>query len=129
MKVRIDASDYAVRNSDGSTFALTSSCRATRATPQQLAFHLMHSNDAKRIGPGEALEHQGLAGFGQTLEHVEGGSWVRIRTVTLRGAHCTYDWLLLAPDPERLEALRPAFDAWWQSFVPAARERAREDSR
>lgn len=125
-RVRIDESDFALRHADGSAFALASSCRPTRASAAQLAFHLLHANQAKRIGAGESLEHRGLPGFAQTLERVEGDRWIRIRTVTLRGAQCSYDWFLIAPDEVRLEALRPAFEAWWQSFEPPARERAPE---
>jgi hypothetical protein len=123
-RVRIEESDFAVRHRDGSAFALASSCRPTRATAAQLAFHVLHATRSKRIGAGEEIEHRGLPGFVQTLERVEDGAWLRIRTVTLRGAECSYDWFLLAPDEARLEALRPAFDAWWQSFEPAPRERA-----
>lgn len=122
-RVRIDETDLALRHRDGSTFALVSSCRPTRATPAQLAFHVRHASGGKRIGEGTDFEHRGLPGHAQTLERVDGAVWLRIRTVTLRGAECSYDWFLLAPDPARFDALRPAFDAWWQSFEPAARER------
>ncbi len=122
-RVRIEESDFAMRHPDGSALALASSCRPTRATAAQLAFHVLHATGSKRIGSGEPLEHRGLAGFAQDLEHVEGERWLRLRTVTLRGAECSYDWFLLAADAARFDALRPAFDAWWQSFEPAARER------
>lgn len=122
-RVRIAETDLALRHRDGSTFALASSCRPTRATPAQLAFHVRHAIQGKRIGEGTDFQHRGLAGHAQTLEDVEGEAWIRIRTVTLRGAVCSYDWFLLAPDPGRFDALRPAFDAWWQSFEPADRER------
>ena len=121
-RVRIEESDFAVRHPDGSALALASSCRPTRATAEQLAFHVRHATGSKRIGAGEAFAHRGLSGFAQDLERVEGGRWLRLRTVTLRGAECSYDWFLIAPDAARLAALRPAFDAWWQSFEPAARE-------
>ncbi len=124
--VRFEESDFAARHTDGSAFALASSCRATKASPRQLAFQLMRASRAKPVGPGEELEHAGLAGFAQDLERVEGAAWIRIRTLTLRGARCTYDWILLAPDAERIASLRPAFDAWWQSFVPAPVERAEQ---
>jgi len=128
-QVDIEESDFAVRDLDGSSFALASSCRATKATPRQLAEQLRRASRAKPVGQGETLEHAGLAGFAQELERVEGGAWVRIRTVTLRGARCTYDWILLAPDAQRLATLRPVFDAWWQSFVPGPDESAPEVSR
>ncbi len=121
--VQFEESDFAVRHTDGSSFALASNCRATKASPRQLASQMMRASRAKPVGPGEELEQAGLPGFAQDLERVEGGAWIRIRTLTLRGARCTYDWILLAPDAERLAALRPAFDAWWQSFVPAPVER------
>ncbi len=121
--VEFQESDFAVRHTDGSSFALASNCRATKASPRQLASQMMRASRAKPVGPGEEFEQAGLPGFAQDLERVEGGAWIRIRTLTLRGARCTYDWILLAPDAERLAALRPAFDAWWQSFVPAPVER------
>ena len=121
-RIRIAETDLALRHRDGSISALASSCRPTRATPAQLAFHVRHAIGGERIGEGTDFEHRGLAGHAQTLERVEDEDWIRIRTVTLRGAECSYDWFLLAPDPARFDALRPAFDAWWQSFEPAARE-------
>ena len=127
--VQFEESDFAVRQTDGSSFALASNCRATKASPRQLAFQMMRASRAKPVGPGEELEQAGLPGFAQDLERVEGSAWIRIRTLTLRGARCTYDWILLAPDAERLAALRPAFDAWWQSFVPAPVEREQAASR
>jgi len=110
---------------DGSAFALVSTCRRTRASPRQLAFGLMRSSGGRRIGEGEALEHAGLPGFLQTLERAEDGHWIRLRTVTLVGARCAYDFFLVAPDADRLAALAPAFEVWWQGFVPADAERAR----
>lgn len=121
-RVRAPETDLGVRHRDGSTFALVSSCRPTRATPAQLAFHVLHASGGKRVGEETALEHRGLAGYAQTLERVEGDLWMRIRTVTLQGAECSYDFFLLAPDAARFEALLPTFDHWWQSFEPAARE-------
>lgn len=128
-RVELEESDFAVRNPDGSSLALASSCRATKASPRQLAEQMMRASRAKPVAPGAEIEHAGLPGFAQELERVEGNAWIRIRTVTLRGARCTYDWILLAPDAERLAALRPGFDAWWQSFVPAPAERAPEAAR
>jgi len=121
-RVEQDGLDLVVRAADGSAFALATSCRKTRANPRQLARQLMRTTGATRVGEGETLEQAGLPGYGQDLERVERGAWVRLRTVTLRGARCTYDWMLVAPDADRLAALRPAFDAWWRSFVPAAAE-------
>lgn len=124
----LDESDFAARHDDGSALALASTCRATKATPRQLAFHLRHASGATPVGVGEDVEQAGLPGHAQALERVEGGAWTRMQTVTLRGARCTYDFLLVAPDAERLAGLRPGFEAWWQSFTPAVAELASADA-
>jgi hypothetical protein len=122
--VELDESDFVARHGDGSALALASTCRATKATPRQLAFHLRHASGATPVGVGEDVEQAGLPGYAQALERVEGGAWTRMQTVTLRGARCTYDFILVAPDAERLAGLRPGFEAWWHGFTPAAAELA-----
>jgi hypothetical protein len=127
-RVELDESDLAVRHGDGSALALASSCRATKATPRQLAFHLRHASGATLVGVGVDVEQAGLPGHAQALERVEGPAWTRMDTVTLRGARCTYDFLLVAPDAERLAELEPAFESWWRSFRPAAAELVEADA-
>ena len=40
---------------------------------------------------------------GPHLVRVEADRLLQLKTVTLRGAHCTYDWILIAPSEARLK--------------------------
>ena len=50
--------------------------------------------------------------FDITLEGED--SAVRVKTISIRHAGCTFDWVLVAPGPFRLPEQQ--FDAWWSSF-------------
>jgi hypothetical protein len=119
---KLDQSDLLVRHDDGAAWTIASNCRATSARVETLAAELGRATEGNELGPGEAISHAGLAGWTQNFERNEGGRRIRIKTVTLRGARCTYDWILLAPSLERFEELEPRFDQWWQSFEPGPQE-------
>lgn len=114
----LDDSDLHVRHPDGSAWAIASNCRATVARVETLAAELARATGGRALEPGRPIVHAGLEGWSQRLEGRDNGHPVDIKTVTVRGPRCTYDWILLAPDLERLDALAPDFDAWWQSFEP-----------
>lgn len=124
--VEIEEADLVVRHRDGSQWALASTCRVTRASPRILAAELARATGGRPTGTGSPVEHAGLPGWTQLLERDEGGRRLQVRTVTLRGPRCTYDWILIAPDPARRAALEPAFEAWWRSFVPGRIDRPGE---
>jgi len=125
---RIDESDLLVRHPDSSAWALSSQCRATLARPRLLAGELARATGGSLVEPGHAIRHANLDGWSQRLVRREGERVLEIKTVTLRGTRCTYDWILLAPSPARFAELEPAFDRWWQSFEPGPTDRPGEDA-
>jgi hypothetical protein len=123
----LDESDLIVRHADGSAWAIASTCRETLAGMRVLAAELARAIGGVAIEPGEGLHHAGLEGWQQRFERREGERRLRIKTVTLRGPQCTYDFVFVAPSPERQAELEPHFDAWWQSFRPGPTDRPKED--
>ena len=115
---RLDEADLLVRHGEGSLWALASTCRATRTPLRLLAAELARATGGTPLGPAEGVVQAGIEGLSQRLERVEDGQRLQIKTVTLRGARCTYDWILIAPDEGRLAELEPGFDRWWRSFDP-----------
>jgi hypothetical protein len=121
---RLDESDLLVVHDDGSSWALASNCRETAASLELLAGELARAADGRAAQTrGRPIEQAGLQGWMQRIRRREGDRWVEIKTVTLRGNRCTYDWIFVAPSAERLDALESAFDEWWQSFEPGPGER------
>jgi hypothetical protein len=125
----LDESDFLVRHRDGSSWALASNCRATAASVELLAAELARATGGRLRERGHRVWHAGLEGWVQRLTRRDGEPGVEIKTVTLRGPRCTYDWILVAPSAERLEELEEPFDAWWQSFEPGPGDRAEEGER
>jgi hypothetical protein len=123
---RLDESDLLVRHTDGSSWALSSSCRATAASLEMLAGELARAANGQSRKGGRSVRHAGLQGWVQRLERREGDQVLEIKTVTLRGPQCTYDWILLAPSDDRLAELKGPFDAWWRSFEPGPGDRVEE---
>ena len=123
---RLDESDLLVRHSDGSAWALSSNCRPTAASVELLAGELARAANGRSRRSGRAVSLAGLEGWTQRLERTEGDQVLEIKTVTLRGPRCTYDWILIAPSRERFAELREPFDAWWRSFSPGPGDRVEE---
>ena len=123
---RLDDADLLVRHGEGSLWALASNCRETAASIDLLALELARAVGGRSLGPGQSIEQAGLPGISQRLERVEDDRPLQIKTVTLRGVRCTYDWILIAPTSERMAELEPRFDAWLESFEPGAKDRPTE---
>lgn len=119
---RLDQADLAFRHPEGSIWALASNCRTTRAAIGLLASELARATGGTALGTATALEYRGLEGLVQRLERVEGSRRLQIKTLTLRGKRCTYDWILIAPSEARFGALEKPFDDWWMSFEPGPDE-------
>jgi hypothetical protein len=115
---RLEDADLLVRHPEGSLWALASTCRETRAPLRVLAGELARATGGTATAPPTPVRLAGLDGLTQRLERVEDGQRLQIKTVTVRGAHCTYDWVMIAPSEARLRELEGRFDAWWHSFVP-----------
>jgi hypothetical protein len=122
----LDESDLLVRHTDGSAWAIASTCRDTLASVQVLAAELARAIGGEAVQPGESLRHAHLPGWRQRFERHEDDHSLEIETVTLRGPHCTYDFIFVAPSPERQAELEPLFEQWWQSFRPGPIDRVQE---
>ena len=120
----LEGSDLVFVHRDGSAWTLASTCRRTATPVSLLAAELARAVQAGDGGRAEGgpVQQAGLEGWAQRLETRADGVSLRIETVTLRGARCVYDWVLLAPTRRRLEALEPGFEAWWRSFRPGPGE-------
>lgn len=119
----VDEADLLVRDEGGRLWALASTCRATAAALPLLAGELARATGGERVGPLEPIALAGLDGLVQRLSREDEGVRLAIKTVTLRGTRCAYDWILIAPKGVRFAALEPRFDRWWQSFRPGPSER------
>lgn len=118
-----DEADLLLRHRDGSAWALVSNCRGTRAGLPVLAAELSRAAGGGRQGPRVPVQLGAFEGLSQRLSAGPEARRLQIKTVTLRGALCTYDWILIAPSLRRYAELEAPFDAWWQSFVPGPNER------
>jgi hypothetical protein len=88
-----------------------------------LASELVRAAEGRRVGEAQPIRAGGLDGVSQRLEGGSAAPRLQIKTVTLRGALCTYDWVLIAPTAGRYAELEDGFDVWWQSFEPGPTER------
>ena len=125
---RLAEADLVISHPEGSIWALASTCRASNAGLRVLTGELARATGGHVLGPGISLQQAGLEGLSQRLERVGEGRRLQIKTVTLRGARCTYDWVLIAPSPGRLSALERRFDEWWGSFERGPKESPAEGS-
>lgn len=123
----LEGGDLVFEHRDGSAWTLASHCRRTATPASLLAAELARAaRDGNGVRPeGGPVQWAGLEGWAQRLETSADGTSLAIKTVTLRGARCVYDWILLAPTRRRLEELEPRFDAWWRSFQPGPDELVR----
>lgn len=122
-RVSIAGALLAYRRPDGTFMSFQSRCDKPRAAPQIMARHLL-------IGlPPRTLEASGPVvvgvrpGWTQTVDVEDGSRRLRVKTVTVVGDRCTFDWILSSRGG--FEAAEPSFDAWWSSFeLDAAAEPA-----
>ncbi len=126
--IRVEGADLAFRHATGPAISMSSSCRKTRATPSQLARHLMIGTPDRKSRAAGRLDHHGNEGWWQMMDSVENGEDVRIKTVTLVGGGCVFDWVLISSRPATFVAVEPLFDRWWASFESRAPGHGGEES-
>ena len=124
-RVPVEHAVIAFRRPGPATMSLQSRCSGPVAEPAVMARHL-------RIGlPGYTLRQSGPVGIGghggwsQTLDTLEDGVGVRVKTVTVVAGDCTLDWILVASSS--FESAEMDFDVWVSSVQlpgdPALAER------
>jgi hypothetical protein len=112
----VEGADLAFRRPDGAALSLQTSCRKRRASPQILARHLTLGSVDERLLGSAPVELHGDSGWSQSFETREQDVVVHVKTVSVVGEGCVYDWVLVTREASAFEALEPIFDAWWQSF-------------
>ncbi len=113
----------AYRRPGPATMSLQSRCKGAVAEPAIMARHLrigLPPHTLRQAGP---LALAGHSAWSQTLDTLDGGVAVRLKTVTLVAGGCTLDWVLVSP--RVFEEAEPDFDRWVESVrLPEAPVRA-----
>ncbi len=118
----IDVEDAALAfRRQGATVTFLSRCGRPVAEAQMMARHLVIGMPERTLVAAGPLEVAGRGGWTQTLELDRDGVAVRLKTVTLVVADCTFDWVLVSTGA--FEPAEAAFDAWWGSFQLGSRFR------
>ncbi len=104
--------DLVYRGPGGAVMSLLSRCNRPVASPQIMARLLGLS--AHRLRHAAPVAFRGSEGWTQSYDVREGERVVRVNTLTVVRAGCTYDFLLVAP--ERMPESERAFRAWWAGF-------------
>jgi hypothetical protein len=113
-RVRLDDAALAFRRPGPESISLQSRCGRPVAPAAFMARHLVIGlPDRTPIAEGP-IQVAGREGWTQTFDTVKDGVSVRVKTVTLVVADCSFDWILATP--AAFEPAEQAFDAWWSSF-------------
>ncbi len=118
-RISVDGAALAFRRSGPDTVTLLSRCGRPVAAAQLMARHLVMGLGERTLLAAGPLVVDGRGGWTQTVEFEREGVPLRLKTVTLVVADCTFDWILVASGP--FEPAEAAFDAWWGSFQLGAR--------
>jgi len=115
-RISLEGADLAYRAPDRSAISLSSNCRKTRATAEQLSRHLSFGTSRDGVLYRGAIAHAGDPGWVEVLDSHSDAGVLRIKSVTVVSGGCVFDWLLVASGPEAFERALPDFDRWWASF-------------
>jgi hypothetical protein len=108
----------AFRGEGSARMSLQSRCGRPVAAPHIMARHLVIGLPERTLRQSGPVSVDDWPGWYQVFDTLNGGTAVRVKTVTLVVEHCTFDWILSARSG--FEAAEPSFDAWWRSFEFAA---------
>ena len=126
-RVTLEGAVLAFRRPGPEALSLQSRCGRPVAEPVFMARHLLFGLRERTLVAAGPTQVDGLDAWTQTLDTVQEDVSVRVKTVTLVAADCSFDWILMtAADFEPAEQ---AFDAWWGSFRldPRYKEGSDED--
>lgn len=113
-RIDLEGTDLAYRRPGPATMSLQSRCGKPVAEAQIMARHLVIGVRERTVRQAGPVPVSGGTGWTQTFDTLHDGVGVRVKTVTLVGRGCTFDWTLVAAG--RFEEAEPSFDAWWGSF-------------
>jgi hypothetical protein len=113
-RVTLEGAVLAFRRPGPEALSLQSRCGRPVAAPVFMARHLLFGLRERTLVAAGPTQVAGRDAWSQTLDTVQDGISVRVKTVTLVAADCSFDWILMtAADFGPAEQ---AFDAWWGSF-------------
>ena len=118
-RVTLEGATLAFRRPGREFLGLQSRCGHPVAEPVFMARHLLFGLRERTLVAAGPTQVDGRDAWSQTLDTVQEGVSVRIKTVTLVAAGCSFDWILMTPGA--FEPAEQAFDAWWGSFRLAPR--------
>lgn len=91
-------------------------CKTPLASPRILARHLLFGLPEYTIREAFAAEGD-LPGWVQVFDtRTDDGRVVRVKTVTLVGRGCVFDWILTAHGGQGFAQSAASFDAWWPTL-------------
>jgi len=114
----LEGADLAFRGPRGDQMAMLSHCRATDADVGVLSRNLALGFRDQKLMASRPMSVRDHAGWERVFETSIEGRTARVKTVTVRVADCTYDWLLVTIPGDRFLRLEPVFDAWVATFEP-----------
>ena len=113
-RIEIEGAWIAFRRPGPQTLSMQSRCGRPVAHPAVMARNLtlgIRERHLRQAGPVVVV---GRGGWSQTFDTHADGVAVRVKTVTVVIAGCTYDWTLAVVG--EFAAAERSFDAWWGSF-------------
>jgi len=113
-RISLDGAELAFRRPGPESMSLQSRCGRPVAAPIFMARHLVIGLPERTLVAAGPTQVAGRDAWTQTFDTVQGGAPVRVKTVTLVAADCSFDWILATGGA--FEPAEQAFDAWWASF-------------
>ena len=115
-RIEVEGATLAFRGPGAATAIVKSRCGRPVAAVQLMARHLLIGLAERELLEARPVALSGRSGWLQVVDTRDGDGPVRLKTVTLVEASCSYD-LVLAAARERYAAVEADFDAWWQGFA------------
>jgi hypothetical protein len=114
-RFHLEGADLAFRQGGNASMSLQARCDHLVTSPAIMARHLMIGIPERTLRQAGPFLVAGRSGWTQTFDARLEGRTVRIQTVTLVTAGCSYDLILVAAgDPEPAQR---AFEAWVEGFT------------
>ena len=113
-RVSVEGAALAFRRPGPESMSLQSHCGRPVAEPFFMARHLTIGLPERTLVAAGPTLVAGRDAWTQTFDTVQEGISVRVKTVTLVAAGCSFDWILATAGA--FEPAEQAFDAWWGSF-------------
>ena len=118
-RVTADGAVLAFRRPGPESMGLQSRCGRPVAEPVFMARHLLIGLREHALVAAGPTQVDGRKAWTQTFDTLQEGVFLRVKTVTLVAAGCSFDWILMTAGS--FEPAEQAFDAWWGSFRLAPR--------